>query len=199
MRFSLVLLLPACAYAQHATLPPPITSAERVHWVINSTVGPASLWGGLFSAGFGTLLDAPHEYGTHWDGAAKRYGMRLTGVATSNVMEAGIGSLWGEDPRYVKAASGSSFGHRVGHIAKWTFVAANRDGDPHPAYARFIAIAGSNALSNTWRADSEADTTHFVARTALGVALRMAGNTWEEFWPDAKRKLFHRDAKSGTP
>ena len=58
--------------------------------------------------------------------------------------------------------------------------------------ARFVAIPGNNFLSNTWRERSEADTNHALERTALGFLGRMAGNTFEEFWPDVKQKIFHR-------
>ncbi len=198
MKFALIFLIPVSLAAQNQFAPgyeyKPITAEQRLQWIVKSTIGPASLFAGGVSAGFGTWTDAPHEYGTHWDGFAKRYGMRTAGVATSNVMEAGLGALIGEDPRYRKASAGDTFGQRVGHIVKWTFLAPNRDGDLHPAYARYAAIAGSNALSNTWRADSEADTTHFLTRTALGFMSHMAGNTWDEFWPDAKRKMFHHGA-----
>src|SRR4051794_33160024 len=78
----------------------PVTGEQRLKWAAVSTVGAPSLIGGLFSAGFGTGINSPNEYGPHWDGFGKRYGMRLTGIATSNLMEAGLGAAWGEDPRY---------------------------------------------------------------------------------------------------
>ena len=59
-----------------------------MRWVVESSVGPASLAGGLFSAGWGTLFNVPREYGTHWEGYGERYGMRLTGIASSNLAEA---------------------------------------------------------------------------------------------------------------
>ena len=64
--------------------PQPITGKQRLQWVILRTVGPESLAGGLFSAGWGTLVNVPKEYGPHWQGFGDRYGMRLTGVAVSN-------------------------------------------------------------------------------------------------------------------
>jgi hypothetical protein len=118
--------------------------------------------------------------------------MRLTGVATSNAIEAGLGAIWGEDPRYYRAGSDVHFGARVGHVVKWTFVASNQNGTVQPAYARYIAITGNNFLSNTWREQSEADTTHALVRVGLGVLAKMAGNAFDEFWPDAKQKLLHR-------
>src|SRR5438876_11718281 len=107
------LLAPAAATEPPPTIPTttgvisnytPIGSEERLKWFAVSTVGAPSLIGGMFSAGFGTLVDSPSEYGTHWDGFGKRYGMRLTGISTGNLMEAGIGAVWGEDPRYFRAA-----------------------------------------------------------------------------------------------
>jgi hypothetical protein len=167
----------------------PITPDGRLKWIVANTIGPASLLGGGISAGWGTMLDHPTEYGTHWDGFAKRYGMRLTGVATSNIMEAGLGAFWGEDPRYFRD-EGQPFGHRVRHVVKMTFLAEDRNGRTMPAYARFVAVSGGNFLSNTWRPDSEADTGHAVARIGLGFLGRMGGNAFHEFWPDVKQRVF---------
>ena len=191
-----IVILPClslCAFAQStATYDENITAGERLSWFAKSTIGPATLTGGLFSAGFGTLTNRPKEYDTHWEGFGDRYGMRLTGVATSNAMEAGFGALWGEDPRYYRAGGDVKFGTRVGHVVKWTFVAANSKGSVRPAYARFIAIPGNNFLSNTWREQSESDTTHALERTGLGILAKMAGNAFEEFWPDVRQHVFHR-------
>ena len=82
----------------------PITGQERLHWIATSTLGPESLAAGLLTTALATGRDTPPEYGTHWGGFGKRYGMRLTGVSTGSVIEAGLGSLWGEDPRYFRAA-----------------------------------------------------------------------------------------------
>jgi hypothetical protein len=168
----------------------PITGEELVKWAVLSTVGPTSIIGGSISAGWGTLFNETHQYGTHWDGFGKRYGMRLTGIATSNVMEAGLGALTGEDPRYHRAADGS-FGGRFGHVVKMTFLTQNRDGEIVPSYARYAGIAGSSFLSNSWRPDGEANTGHAVTRIGLGFLGRMSGNAFEEFWPDLRNRLFH--------
>lgn len=169
----------------------PITGQERLKWVLLSTVGPESLLGGVFTAGIGTARNKPEEYGPHWEGFAKRYGMRFTGVATSNVMEAGLGSLWGEDPRY-EVQIGKPFGARFKSVFVQAVMARRRDGHFAPAYARFIAVPGNNFLSNTWRADSEATTNAALARTAYGFLGKVTGNAFAEFWPTAKKHLFKR-------
>jgi hypothetical protein len=143
---------------------------------------------GVISAGWGTGFNRPEEYGPHWDGFGKRYAMRFSGVATSNTMEAGLGSLWGEDPRYPRAGSGPLKG-RVGQIVKMAFLARDRQGRTVPAYARYAAIPGSNFLANTWRVDSDANTKDAAVRTGFGFLARVASNAFTEFWPDVRAKF----------
>jgi hypothetical protein len=169
----------------------PITARQRIAWVLDSTLGPASLTAGLFSAGWGTLFNHPRTYGPHWEGFGDRYGMRLSGLALSNTMEAGLGAFWGEDPRYHREGDEAPLTRRLGHAAKMTFLAQNRDGDLRLAYARFIAIPGSNFISNAWRAPGDDTAGNAAVRTGLGFFGTFAGNTFDEFWPDMKHKLFH--------
>ena len=161
----------------------PLTARERFQWFATSTAGPNSLATGVFNAAYGTALDSPHEYGTHWEGFGKRYGMRLTGVSTSNAIEAGLGAAWGEDPRYFRRPE-LPFKSRVQNVVKMTFLAQDRSGRTMPAYARYIAIPASNFLSNTWRTRSEADARDAVTRSVIGVLGKMAGNAFTEFFPD---------------
>jgi hypothetical protein len=170
----------------------PITGEQRLWWAFIGTVGPKSLLiAGPFSAAIGTATNHPHEYGPHWEGFGDRYGMRLTGVATSNLMEVGLGAIWGEDPRYQRQPD-KGFGGRVWSVVEQGFIAKGRDGNFHAAYARYMAITGSNFLTNAWRVDSEADTAHALGRTGYGFAARIGGNAWDEFWPDIKSRVFHK-------
>jgi hypothetical protein len=168
-----------------------ISAGERLRWFAQSTAGPESLTAGLFSAGFGTAIDRPREYGPHWDGFGKRYAMRLTGVSTGNAIEAGLGAVWGEDPRYFRAA-GQPIKRRLENVMVMTFAARQRDGNLGPAYARYLGNAGNNFLSNSWRADSESGTGDACIRILLGFAGKMGSNAFAEFWPDARKLIFHR-------
>ena len=168
-----------------------ITPRQRLRWVITNTIGPQPLIAGLFAAGFGTAIDRPSQYGPHWSGFDDRYNMRMTGIVTGNAMEAGIGYLFGEDPRYF-SARGRPFGARLRNVIRLTFFARHEDGTYGPAYARYMAISGNNFLSNTWRVSGEANPQDALLRTAEGFAGRMAANAFEEFWPSIKLHVFHR-------
>jgi hypothetical protein len=168
-----------------------ISAEQRVAWAAIETFGPESLFVGLWSAGIGTARNNPEEYGPHWDGFLKRYGIRFSGVAASNTIEAGLGALWGEDPRYVRNAL-LPFKKRIGNVFWYSLMARNRNGQLMPAYARYIAIPGNNFLSNTWRVGSDATASAALARTGYGIASEIAGNAWYEFGPDLKRRFFRK-------
>jgi hypothetical protein len=158
--------------------------------MLDNTLGPLTLIGIGVDAGWGTLHNKPWEYGTHVEGFGKRYGLDLAGVATSHVMEASLGALWGEDPRYFRK-EGEPTIKRIGHVVRMTFLAKNREGHYMPAYARYTAIVGGNFLSNTWRPDSDASPSDAVVRIGFGFGERLALNMWDEFWPSVKNGLFH--------
>jgi hypothetical protein len=172
----------------------PITAQERIDWVVKGTIGPEGVMGELVGAGLGTWDNVPRTYGTHWQGFGNRLGMGVAGNAVSNTMEAGLGAVWGEDPRYVRDP-GAPFSHRMGHAIKMTFMSHNREGDETLAYARFIAIPGSNFLSNAWRVDGDNSIGRATIRTGLGFLGRMGDNTFEEFWPDLKQRVFHHSGQ----
>jgi hypothetical protein len=169
----------------------PLTGKQRFQWFAQSTLGPETLVAGLFSAGFGTAINRPTEYGPHWAGFGKRNAIRLTGTSTSNAMEAALGSVWGEDPRYFRAA-GQPFKSRLKNVAVMTFAVRQSDGTLAPAYARYLGKTGSNFVSNSWRADSESGAGDACIRIVLGFAGKMGSNAFAEFWPDARKYLFHR-------
>jgi hypothetical protein len=174
---------------------PAITAWQRLQWFDGKTFGISNLAGSLPGAAWMTFLDRPREAGPHWEGFAERYGVSVSTNAASNAIEAGVGAIWGEDPRYARAGTSVPFKSRLAHVAKWTVAAPNRDGELRPAYARFIGISGSSFLSNAWREPSDTTTEHSLDRIGIGLLTRMGSNAFDEFWPDAKRKLFHRGTR----
>jgi len=182
-------LASAAAFAQ--TTLPPLSTEVRVKWATIGTVGPANLAGGVVSSGWSTFFNRPPEYGPHWDGFGKRYGIRLVDGAISNSMEAGLGALWGEDPRYYPMRSSESPGRRIKYAVKQAFLARDRNGKTMPAYARYAAYTGSSFLSNAWRVDSDSQASDALFRTGLGFTARMTSNLFTEFWPDIIHILRH--------
>jgi hypothetical protein len=175
-----VLIIPEQTHTKYV----PITPKQRLKWFALSTVGVESLLvAGPASAGLGTAFDRPHEYNTSWEGFGQRYGMRLTGISTGNAMEASLGAIWGEDPRYFRT-EGQPFKKRAVNVIDLTFRAYRSDGDRHFAYARLAGNVGNNFLSNTWRVPSESDWQSASIRVLEGIGGKAVGNAAYEFVPD---------------
>ena len=103
-------------------------------------------------------------------------------------MEATLGSLWGEDPRYFRTEN-QPFKKRVVNVIDLTFRAYRDDGQRHFAYARMAGNVGNNFLSNTWRVPSESNWSDASIRVLEGIGGKAVGNAVYEFLPTVVKWL----------
>ena len=169
-----------------------ITPKERVWWIVDGTVGPKSLFIiGPLAAAWNTAFNTPEEWGRGWSGFGKRYAHREADVAISNSIEAGLGALWGEDPRYIPSAR-KGIWPRARYALKTSVLAQGRDGRLRPAWARYAGNTVNNVIENSWLPPSQTTATQTALRSGMGIVTRMGGNLWDEFWPDVLRLLRKR-------
>jgi hypothetical protein len=176
----------------------PITASQRVDWVVKSTLAPTTLLFTAFDAGLGTLRNSPPELGTHVTGFGERYGLHVADRALSTGLEAGVGSLWGEDPRYRRVPE-KSFSGRIGNVFRMTVVSHDSSGREMPAYARLIAVPSAAFISNAWKPDSQNSTVDALNRIGFSVATHILANAYLEFWPDVKVRIFHHRQDPTSP
>ena len=166
-----------------AAIPDPaITAAQRLRWLAHVNLSPMTLLEDIALGAEDTRVNSPKEYGPHWVGFGKRVGITAANYGVKTAMEAGLGAIWGEDPRYERT-QGEAVPNRLGNVVKMTFMARNRAGNVVPAYARLIAIPGGSFLANTWMPDSQAKVGDAVVRAGLSFLSRMSENAWKEFRP----------------
>lgn len=158
----------------------PIDGHERLRWLFIENLGIGSLADNVAVGAVDTFFNTPKEYGTHWSGFGERIGMVTANFGVKSTMEAGFGSIWGEDPRYFRT-EGMTVKSRMAYVIRMTFLARNRAGNTMPAYSRLIAIPGSSFLSNAWQPNSEATVNDALIRAGLGFLSRMGENAWKEF------------------
>lgn len=159
---------------------------------MDGTIGPRSLFiVGPLGAGLQTAFNWPSEWQRSWSGFGKRYGEREADVAISNTIEAGLGALWGEDPRYIPSGR-RGIGARARYAIKTTFLAQRRDGRLAPAWGRYAGNVVNNLIENAWLPPSATTPGQTISRSVLGLLGRLGGNAWDEFWPDARRLLLKR-------
>ena len=192
--FVLAAFVPGIATAQTANPPRidmPMTGAERIHWIVDGTIGPKSLGVGVIAAGWNTAWNTPSEWGQTWSGAGKRYMQREADVAISNSIEAGLGAIWGERADYIPSGR-HGIKSRLGYALKTVFLAHRPDGHLAPAWGRYAGNTVNNLIENAWLPPSATTWQQTTWRSASGFGTRAIGNVWEEFWPDASKRLFHR-------
>ena len=195
---ALLVCLPAPAFCQ-AAAPPltaesyvPITGMQRIDWTVDGTVGKRSLTVvGPLATVWQTAFNSPEEWGRGISGIAKRYAQREADVAISNSIEAGLGALWGEDPRYIRSGR-KGIWPRARYAMRTVFLAQRRDGSLKPAWGRYAGNTLNNVIENAWLPPSVTTPGQTVMRSALGFLGRLGGNAWEEFWPDVARRFTKR-------
>src|ERR1035437_3775708 len=166
----------------------PITGLERVHWIVDGIVEPRSLGVGVLGGIWQTGFNTPQEWGRTPSGFGKRYLEREADVAISNTIEAGLGAMWGEEPRYIPSGR-RGLRPRVQYALKTAFLAQRRDGRLAPAWGRYAGNVFNNLIENSWlhpRATTPGET---AIRSVEGMVTRMLGNLWEEFWPEVRKRI----------
>jgi hypothetical protein len=178
-------------YATDPYVPP--TGGERADWVVRRSLGWKSLATGTLNAGLQTWRNSPEDWGPGWSGFGKRLGTRQTESLMSHSLEAGLGALWGEDPRYFRSGQ-RGFGRRLKHAVLSTFLTYRRDGSRDLAWARFAAVPSARAITGLWRPDTQRDWWKLSAQPlGTGLSGKVASNILREFGPDLVRKLFGRE------
>ena len=146
--------LPAQPEVAFGAMSPFLSSNHRppaAHWFVKSTVGPESLDRRRVHGCLSTATNSPREYGPHWEGFGKRYGMRLTRHLPPATPWKRHWAPSGEKTRAISAPPANHFKERIKNVIVMTFAARRADGNLAPAYARYLGTAGNNFLSNTWR------------------------------------------------
>jgi hypothetical protein len=167
----------------------PITGRERVDWAVIGTVGIRSLTVvGPLAAAWNTAWNTPEEWERSWSGFGKRYAQREADVAISNTIEAGLGALWHEEPRYIRSGR-KGIMPRARYAMKTVLLAQRPDGRLAPAWGRYAGNTLNNVIENAWLPASVTTPGQTVARVGLGFLSRLGGNLWEEYWPDVRARL----------
>lgn len=174
----------------------PATTEDRVQWILQDLASLRSLSVGVLAASWQTHIDIPTEWGRTWSGFGKRYLEREADIVFSDSLEAGLGSIWGEEPRYIRSGQRGVW-PRARYAMKTVFLTQRRDGHLAPAWGRVIGNTVNNVIENTYLPASATTTEQTLYRTGSGFLGRLGGNMFSEFWPDLVRRL-HRKQKSGV-
>jgi len=171
-----------------------ITARQKLTIATKDTVDyPLILLGGGFAA-LGQLTDQHPNLGEGLKGFSLRWATSYSDQAMGNMMTEGfLPILFHEDPRYFRV--GPSYGgvwKRTGYAASRIFWNKTDKGVDSFNFAEVIGNSISAGLGNAYYTQERRLGDNFQ-RLGVSLATDAFSQVLKEFWPDVKRKFWHRE------
>lgn len=169
----------------------PLGLKEKFYLFNYRTIEPTSFGKSAFTAGIAHLQNSPEEWGQGWDALGHRYGHRLLNRGVENMIGFGVAAALHQDGRFYRRGEGA-IGGRLGHALKQCFITRTDSGGRSFSVWRFAGNYGSQFVSNTWRPERQRGVGTTMLRGTISIGFDAGSNTFKEFWPDIRRRIFKR-------
>lgn len=186
-------VMPNYGTVENANDLPPLSTGQKFRL---ATAGVFD-WGsypfnGILSA-IGQAKNDPKEWGQGWGAYGKRYGANFADNSIGTYMTTAVfPSLLHEDPRYYQLGKGR-FIHRAYHAVNRLFVIRTDSGHDRFNYSESVGNAVAAALSNIYHAPEDRTAARNATSFAFLILYDGMDNELKEFWPDIRRKVFHKN------
>lgn len=158
---------------------------------------PLALLAGAF-AGLDQLTDSDPSFGQGVKGYAHRLGVWYADEAIGNMFTEGIyPALLHQDPRYFRRGTGG-FWRRTGYaLTRVMITEKDGGGGKQFNYSEWLGNATDAAISQAYHPDNRTavDATEFLLEQ---VGTDAVSQVIKEFWPDIKRKWFHKGTANAS-
>jgi hypothetical protein len=170
----------------------PLTAGQKFGFAARQAFGPLAYPGVAFIAGINQATDAEPSWGQGAEGYGKRYGAAFTDQAVGTMLsKAVLPSMFGEDPRYFRQASGT-FGQRAGYALSRIFVTRRDNGRNGPNFALLLGAAATAGISRAYYPDVDRTAGNTLRVFGAQIGTAAAWNAFYEFWPDVRHAMFHK-------
>jgi hypothetical protein len=186
-------VLPNYGTVENAQALPALTAGQKFRLATASVFDWAAYPFNGALAAIAQAKNDPKEWGQGWGAYGKRYGANFADNSIGTYMTTAIfPSLLHEDPRYYQLGKGR-FVHRAYHGINRLFVTRTDSGHDRFNYSESVGNAVAAAISNIYHVPS--DRTASRNATTFGFLILYDGlsNELKEFWPDIRRKVFHKN------
>ena len=137
--------------------------------------------------------DSPPSWGQGWGAYGKRFGEEFADNDIGSYMTIGIfPTILREDPRYYEMKRGR-FSRRMTYAVERLFVTFTDSGNVSFNYSEIIGNAAATAVSNIYHPPEDRTVGRNLGTWGMLIMWDGAANEMKEFWPDIRRKLFHKN------
>lgn len=171
---------------------PPLTSGQKFRIATASVFDWAAYpFNGALSA-IAQAKNDPKSWGQGWGAYGQRYGESFADNSIGTYMTVAIfPSLLHEDPRYYQLGKGS-FAHRAYHGINRLFVTRTDSGHDRVNISESLGNAVAAAISNAYHPPEDRTAARNASTFGFLILYDGLANELKEFWPDIRRKVFHK-------
>jgi hypothetical protein len=186
-------VMPNYGTVENADKLPPISSGQKFRL---ATAGVFDYFAFPFNGALAAIDQAnnsPKSWGQGWGAYGKRYGASFADNGIGTYMTTAIfPSLLHEDPRYYQLGKGTVV-HRTIYSLGRLFITRTDSGRTRFNYSESIGNAAAAGLSNIYHAPEDRTLSRNIQTLAMLDMWDGASNLMKEFWPDIRRKVFHKN------
>lgn len=186
-------VMPNYGTVENAKDLPPISTGQKFRL---ATAGVFD-WGAYpFNGALSAIAQAkndPKRWGQGWDAYGKRFGASFADNSIGTYMTTAVfPSLLHEDPRYYQLGRGG-FRRRAYHAVNRLFVTRTDSGHDRFNYSESVGNAVAAAISNIYHVPEDRTASRNATTFAFLIVYDGLSNGLKEFWPDIRRKVFHKN------
>jgi hypothetical protein len=179
---------------ENATVLPPLTTGQKYRL---ASAGVFDYFTYPFCAGLAAISQAhddPKSWGQGWGAYGKRFGLSFGDNGIGTYMTTAIfPSILKEDPRYYQMGHGP-FKKRAWHGIERLFVTRTDSGQDRFNYSESVGNAVAAAISNTYHPAEDRTVSRNISTFAMLIMWDGVSNEMKEFWPDIRRRVFHKQS-----
>ncbi len=171
---------------------PPLYAKDKLMFPVHEELRLSGWFSPFLSAGWGQLLDGHPKYGTDSGAFGERLGAAaLRDLSMRTFYDGVLPALLREDPRYFRKGEGSIV-HRGLYAASRVFVTQRDNGSSGFNNSVVLGHGMASALTLAYYPDASVKTLVVFETWGTSLLGEAGGNLWSEFWPDARKKIFHK-------
>lgn len=172
---------------------PPLATHQKFRLATAAVFDPFTVPFVGFLAAVNQANNSPTSWGQGWGAYGKRFGEEFGDNGIGTYMTVAIfPSILREDPRYYQMKRGP-VKRRMAYSLRRLFVTFTDSGDVRFNYSEIVGNAAATAASNLYHPPEDRTLTRNLGTWGMLIMWDGVSNEMKEFWPDIRRKVFHKD------
>jgi len=186
-------VLPNYGTVENARELPPLTAGQKFRLATAGVFDWGSYPFNAILSGIAQAKNDPKEWGQGWGAYGKRYTASFADNSIGTYMTTAIfPSLLHEDPRYYQLGKGRVV-HRAYHAVNRLFAVRTDSGHERFNFSESTGNAAAAAISNFYHVPEDRTASRTATTFAFLILYDGMNNELKEFWPDIRRKVFHKN------